>query len=607
MKSLVTLFRQVLDDVGDFCSVDTSRDFKTVTTRFENEGFEFFTRTLPLYGTGLEKSLDAGQSSPSLYPGFRCAKRMTPNFLGAFMDLIFDPKSGTVLDNPSIEAIRSVRQLTLLFKKIELDCGPERTAKAFGQFVQSNSEVLDWEKSVSRDNLDRFDRMADILFIEVAAAVNNKVSSFDLHPSHGPGATADRLVGNAKFALPMWTHRLESVAPYWRYASFFGEQAVRSYPAVDFRDPGNELPVRVISVPKTLETPRIIAIEPTCMQYMQQAVASALKTEIDSTSLGDLIGTTYQEPNQLLALQGSIDGSLATLDLSEASDRVSNLLVKRLFRRFPDLNDLVQASRSLTADVPGYGNIPLHRFASMGSALTFPIETMVFLIVTMIGIEEAYGTTVRYPLLKDWVGKVRIYGDDIIVPVDTVSSVIRALNLYGFKVNEGKSFWNGNFRESCGKEYYAGEDVTISRVRRPLPSSRKSVEEVISAVEFRNHAYKRGLWKTARYLDDFLSKILPLPAVTDQSTVLGRISFLGYDEEKMCPKLHRPMVKGAVVKYHPRFSPIDGGAALLKCLGFRFTGRPFGPFNELTTEVDHLQFAGRPIASSINYRWGYPV
>jgi len=605
MKSLVTLFHQVLDDVGSFCSVNTMRDFNTVTRRVANEGDEFLTRVLPRYGSGLEKALDRGAASPDLFPSFGCRQK-TPVFLGGFMDLIFDRASGCLLDEPSTEAIRSVRQLTLMFKKIELQCEPARVSAAFQNFVKSDIEVGEWEQSVSANELSEFARIAKLLFSIPLSQVNRKVRDFDLHPSHGPGATADRLVANDKFVNPTWTERLEDVAPYWRYATFSGKYSTAKYEEVNFNGPEQELPVRVIDVPKTLDTPRIIAVEPTCMQFMQQGVARSVKQEMDKTYLSLLIGNTSQEPNQLLALEGSLTGNLGTLDLSEASDRVSNLLAKTLFEPYPDLHDLVMASRSLRADVPGQGIVSLNRFASMGSALCFPVETMVFLTVVLIGLQNAWATRfTKTSQIMGLIGRVRIYGDDIIVPVDSVSHVVTALELYGFRVNDGKSFWTGKFRESCGKEYYQGEDVTLCRVRRPLPSQRGDVSEIVSAVEFRNHAYRRGLWKTAGYMDELLAEIIPMPSVSETSTVLGRFSFLGFETGRMCPKLQRPQVKGAVVKYRQRFSPIDDDAALMKCLGYR-SEKPLEWDDFVLTESNHLQYAGRPQASSINLRWGYP-
>lgn len=603
MKSLLTLFLTVLDEVGDYCSIDTTRDAKSVTGRLNDEGENFFILSLPRLGAGLEKGLASGAADPTLFLGFKCREK-TPVLFGAFFDLIFDRTSGAVLDEPSIEAIRSVRQLTLMFKKIEEPCSPKNEQLAFDQFVQCDIEVGEWEQNASIDSLISFHQMSQLLFSSVFLKADHDIRDFALVPKHGPGATAEKIVSNQKFEMLEWTHRLEAVFPYWLYAttSCYSSEV---YDRVDFKEPDAERPVRVISVPKTPDKPRIISIEPTCMQYMQQGIARSLKRAVDSSYLEQLIGTTYQEPNQLLAERGSLDGSLATLDLSEASDRVSNLLVLTLFAGFPHLSDGVQACRSQTADVPGHGVLTLNRFASMGSALCFPVESMVFLTIVMLGLHEAYGLAPTRSSVRSFVGSVRIYGDDIIIPVDAVDHVMAALTRYGSKVNASKSFWTGRFRESCGKEYYAGSDVTICRVRRKLPTSREGVSEVVSAVEFRNNAYRRGLWKTARFLDDFLSELIPFPVVADTSEVLGRVSVLGLPKYKMCPKLHRPLVKGAMVRYRRRFSPIDDVAALMKSLGFNYDDEPYGPFNVIGTEKDHLQYAGRPEASSIILRNGY--
>lgn len=602
MKSLLTLLCQVIRECGDYSSVNTDRDIKTVTARFEAEGTSFITRSLPTFGSALEKALDREKATPDLFT-FKCRQNL-PVLFGGFMELIFDRASGSMLDEPSVEAIRSLRQITLMFKKIELPCGPKETSAAFSAFVESDNQVRNWERDVTVDRLIDFHRMSQILFSSVFSAVDREIRDYALEPKHGPGATAERLVSNQKFTFPSWTRRLEDVFPFWKYATTKSYSSEK-YNRVNMVEPEDELPVRVISVPKTLDAPRIIAIEPSCMQYMQQGIARSINTHVNSSYLESMIGTKYQEPNQLLALQGSLTGDLATLDLSEASDRVSNLLVMTLVGGFPHLGDGIQACRSLKADVPENGVIDLARFASMGSALTFPIESMVFLTTVMLGIERAHRT--RFTSIRDivpYIGRVRVYGDDIIIPVESVSYVLYYLDLYGFKVNKGKSFWNGSFRESCGKEYFRGEDVTLCRFRREMPTHRNTVEEMVSAVSFRNQAYWRGLWKTAAHMDKILSDLIPLPVVADTSSVLGRESVLGYSSERICDKLHRPMVKGMVVRYRDRESPIDDDAALMKCLS-RASEEVKTPFDILNTQADHLLVAGRPVSSSLKHRWGY--
>lgn len=612
MKSLVTLLTVVLQEEGDYCAVDTSHDVKTIMTRFEGEGLRFVTVTLPAFGKGLETALAAGSASPSLFPGFR-SRGSLPVFLGGFMDLIFERSSGLLREAPSIEAIRAVRQITLLLKKIELECDPEVTQASYDAYLASDIEVGQWEDNSSSDLLFAFQRMARLVFSSLFSYLDREVREWRLQPKHGSGATADRKVGNHKYELQSWTERLEDVMPFWRYATTRGySQSV--YDRVDFKEPGRETPVKVVDVPKTLEARRIIAEEPTEMQYAQQGLMAAIRQGIRGTFLEHLIGTEFQEPNQLMACQGSSDGSLATLDLSEASDRVSNLLVDTMLVGWPNLRAAILACRSTRANVNGEV-VPLRRFASMGSALTFDVEMIVFLTIVLLGYEKARQT--RFTDISDvrkLIGSVRIYGDDIVVPVDTVDEVMIALTNYGFKVNPTKSFWTGKFRESCGKDYYDGHDVSYVKVRQNLPTSRRDCTEVISAVAFRNLAYLQGLWKTAAWMDGYISSIIPFPVVSDSSKVLGRLSCLGIPPEyEVGGRYQVPLVSGMVPRYRRRFTPIDGDAALMKALHIgEFDGNylihsdatlpPRGWWDPVSSDSDHLTYSGRPEATALYFR-----
>jgi hypothetical protein len=335
------------------------------------------------------------------------------------------------------------------------------------------------------------------------------------------------------------------------------------------------------------------------MQYAQQAILDVLVEGVKNDHvLHSLIGFDDQTPNQVMARKGSLDGSLATLDLSEASDRVSNQLVRRLLSRHPWLFKAVDASRSRKADVPGYGVIRLAKFASMGSALCFPFEAMVFLTVCLVGIEESLSRPLTKADIRRYLGKVRVYGDDIIVPVDMVSLVLCSLETFGFKVNLSKSFWTGKFRESCGKEYYDGQDVSIVKVRTVLPLRRADARELVSTVSLRNQFYMALMWESARHLDAVIDSLLKgVPTVAPSSPSLGRYSFLGYDIHRMDEVLHRPLVRGYVLVPKIPRSPLGGYGALLKFL----LKRGVDPHSE-----GHLERSGRPTSVDIRRRWIQP-
>jgi hypothetical protein len=312
----------------------------------------------------------------------------------------------------------------------------------------------------------------------------------------------------------------------------------------------------------------------------------------------EMIGFTSQGPNQTMACRGSRNGDLATLDLSEASDRVSLRLVTSLLFNYGDFLEAVLAARSVRADVPGFGVIPLTKFASMGSALTFPMEEIVFLTIIFYAIEQELGERLTRHDIASYRGRVRVYGDDIVVPVELVPRVVSALELFGFKVNRSKSFWTGKFRESCGKEFYDGHEVTIFRVRQLLPTQRTDATELISCVSLRNQAYWAGYWGTARYLDTLIQGLIPLPNVTSTSSVLGRESALGYSEERIHPHLQHPLVRGMVVRSQIPLSKLEDEYALLKCHLKR--GR------EPYADVRHLERQGRPRVVSIKLGWACP-
>lgn len=472
MKSpLLLLWQCAAEELAARCRTSTSRDFETVAARFEHEGESFLTITLPTFGSALEKGLASGRVTPQDFAAFKTAARSgLPAFLRGFLELVFDCNSGLLLDAPNVDAIFAIRQLTLMFGKIELECSKERQVRALNKFVECEQGVKKSDSGrTEADNLS-FSRMSRLLWADVFALVDGAIHDGTVIPKHGPGATADRLAGNSKYDVSEWPSRLEGIFPFGEYALPSWRHA-SDVSRVHFLDPGSERPVKVTLVPKTLKTPRVIAIEPTAMQYMQQAVHRALVGVIQSSDsdFGWLLGFKDQAPNQRLAREGSENGSLATLDLSEASDRVSNSLVRLMLSPHRWLHDGVDACRSRTAEVDGHGKIRLAKFASMGSALTFPIEALVFATVVMLGVEQSRGKQMSRSDIQKLRGRVRVYGDDIVVPVEYAESVTRTLEAFGLKVNVNKSFWTGRFRESCGGDYYAGHDVTVVRLRQFFP------------------------------------------------------------------------------------------------------------------------------------------
>jgi hypothetical protein len=556
------------------------------------------TITLPGFGKDFQKGLDQGWVDRRLFTGFRW-KGGLPVFLRGFLDRVFDRNSGLLLDDPCIDAILAIRQLTLMFGKIEIPCSDTRVRDAMREFIKCEQDVRVADRKRSQSEMADFKRVSAMLFANAFSEVDRKIYNMEVSPKHGPGHTADRLKGNEKYRQTTWPARLEKIfpsgeflLPNWRYYD--------SLERVDILEPEAEIPVRVVSVPKTLKTPRIIGIEPTAMQYAQQAVLPLILHSLSrDDNLDTMLGFSDQTPNQRMAREGSCKGTLATLDLSEASDRVSNQLVRAMLSNHPHLHEAVDATRSRKADVPGHGVVRLSKFASMGSALCFPIEAMVFLTIVFIGLEQGLNRPLRKRDIKMFRDQVRIYGDDILVPVDMVHPVVDALHSFGSVVNINKSFWTGKFRESCGKEYYDGHDVSIVKVRDLFPARREDATGVISMISLRNQLYFAGYWGTCAWLDDKIRDVIRhFPVVLPSSPVHGRHSFLGYEIQKMCDSLHRPLVRGYVENSSIPSNSLDDVGALLKFL-IKRGGQP-------SVDIRHLERSGRPQRVDIKLRMAPP-
>ena len=470
---------------------------------------------------------------------------------------------GALLDAPDANCIWAIRQICNLTGKVDALTTPSRERDARRAFIKTDVELSEhYDIGESSMPYSHFDEVNLRLFGDLFDHCEKVISHFDLIPSHGPGAVADRLNHPQRWKFDYWTERLEEVFPSWRYQQNLPFH--RDQPHVPSSE---ELPVRVVSVPKTRAKPRIIAIEPSTMQYAQQGLKREIYRFIDGSPLSSILGFTDQTRNQQMAREASITESMATLDLSEASDRVHVNLVSRLLKRWPHTHDFVMATRSTRADVDGE-IINLSKYASMGSALTFPIEAMIFTIIAFMGVDVTEG---RRTSVRQAVGRISVYGDDIIVPIDSTSDVVRFLETFGFKVNKHKSFWTGKFRESCGKEYYGGSDVSIVRLRAEVPTSRQDAVLIRRLTEFRNRAYRAGLWGTVREVDRMLEPLVRLASRhVDEtsafpSSELARETVLPvYHRISWDHQLHRWTRAGTFCMPTRRTYTVDGEGGVLK-------------------------------------------
>lgn len=206
------------------------------------------------------------------------------------------------------------------------------------------------------------------------------------------------------------------------------------------------------TVPKNAKTDRVICIEPDMNMYLQKGFGNYFRSQLKHVG----ISLDDQTRNQKLARVGSRDGSLATIDLKAASDSISFRLVETLLPRewFQNL-DLVRSEIVLDDD---YIPHKLVKFSSMGNGYTFELESLIFWALSSACADHSSDRTVS------------IYGDDIIVATSVAGSLIELLEYCGFSTNIEKTFVSGPFRESCGKHYFLGVDVTPFYVKESISS-----------------------------------------------------------------------------------------------------------------------------------------
>lgn len=594
MKSNVSDYLELLDliyiDATSKCTADVSdlRDLHVMRSRVEDEGISFLTITLPNFAKDFERSLANGKIDSTLFRGFaRVSGGSIPALLQGMISQIFDRETGEFINdvNPQRKVrgstndiptcVESIRQICLSFKKLELECTPERVTRTFAEFVNTEHSLSEF--ALEDQERSKFLVVSDMLW-------NNLVADFSASncvPRHGPGATAERISGNQKYIWRSWHDRLE---PYFPIIS-------NGYPLGIVDDPGgldittivqetDEQPVRVVTVPKTLKGPRIIAIEPCCQQYVQQGIRNYLYKEIESYWLtAGHVNFTDQTINQKIAMSSSSTGRLATIDLSEASDRVPLDLAIEMFRTNTEMYECVLACRSTRAKLPN-GKIisPLRKFASMGSALCFPVEAMYFYTICVVALLDCQKLSYTHRNIFNVSRDVYVYGDDIVVPSTNAVAVLERLQKYHCKVNVAKTFVTGKFRESCGIDAFDGMDVTPVYVRQACPKNRQQASEAISFLATANQLYKKGYWKTAFFMFNKLEEVMGfIPYIHEGSEALGRISFLVQNSiSKLLwqePKrsrwnsdLQRLEIRAHVPRPVYRTDSLNGYAALAKSL-----------------------------------------
>jgi len=552
MKSnagVLRVYAGMLSDISaniEGLEVDVSRDYVRLSMLLNARGINLVLIDFPDVLKWLDESLKNGALSVSGLPTTSGIARRSPVpklFRGLYLRVF--AKSGVMLEDPDPTSIFYLRQLLALFKKYKKDCKDEFTSREVESFYETDLELprprLDFDQAESfpfevtsslkvceMDNRDgsgtrstsSADHVVQLIFDRAVSQLDLPDSNSAIH-RHGPGAVSIKIPEHSwKYHFHQWPESLNAYFPMEDHAiSNYSE-----WSELQNLDTHNSVYSRLCKVPKTARGPRLIAAEPVSHQWCQQALRKSLESMVSSSFLSRCINFRDQGENQRLALEGSKTGQYATIDLSAASDRIGLKLVESVFRKnIPFLQRLaVSRSRYVYQNISSKHPMihKLRKFSTMGSACTFPIQSIIFSCIAIAAILIREGKNV-YSVTNAAVNRaadrVQVFGDDIVVPNNCYDAVTGLLERYGMKVNLSKSCSTGKFRESCGMDAFNGYDVTPAYFTQ-FCDERKP-ESIVAMIEVSNNFFKKGLWKTSNILATMVPKHFRVQVPIDSGAV----------------------------------------------------------------------------------------
>ena len=603
MKSPIALLDDLLDgDIRRLCPAvkGLDRDVITIKNRFENEGYGFLAVALPALDEALLQGLSSGWFTCPF--GFKRLKGgAIPRFLSGMLSEVFDPVSGQLKENPDLGVLKCLREVLRLFKKTQLDSTQEEILdrKAKIEFFRCDDLA---HQVIIPDNVDHQIGL-------VSKLVLNDLSSKDVSQAnfkHGPGAVEEGYSLNQKWSsLSDSVKNAEFDLERFGYDSFgvilsdLSERTIvtTSNEQVALLAGASRRNARLITVPKNSSSRRTITVEPMLNQFIQQGLNTILRDSIEKCRiLSNSLSLTDQSKNQKLALEGSLYDNWATIDLKSASDLMSVKLVESVFRHHGQFFDHMMDCRSTSVSCDLTGTASLGKFAGMGNALTFPVQSVCFAVTCIAAILHYRGEKPDYWKVKRASRLVRVFGDDIIIDSRYAQHCVAWLELVGLKVNKSKSFLSGNFKESCGVEAFRGVDITPLYLRHRPDTSSVDPSTIAGLVATSNQAWLRGLYKFSTSLaQEVESRIgTRLPLVGQESGVLGWHSRTdAMTAHKWCRRTHQLLTRSLAQVPLKRRDQLSGYAALLKFFHVPLLGRA----------KDHLSRSQIRYKSRIVPRW----
>jgi hypothetical protein len=298
------------------------------------------------------------------------------------------------------------------------------------------------------------------------------------------------------------------------------------------------------TVPKNSTIDRFIKPEETIPMFLQQGVMDLM-----SERLFDYFGIDIehqQEKHKQMAFTASVSRNLATIDWSSASDTVGRHLVKYLLP--PDWFAVLDRLRARELIVNGVSIPSGNLFSSMGNAMTFPLETLIFACLAHSAVDEL--TRKDRSLIPEWnefkASTISVFGDDCIVPTEAAEIFMQLCESVGFILNKEKSFTDKNtkFRESCGADYYQGRNVRPYFYKGPRSLTKSNLQAFLYSVwnGFLNTAIPAVGSAYCYYfanvlqavVDELVSLNVPLHVVRDEDPDDSGLKFFGDIKRLAC-------------------------------------------------------------------------
>lgn len=297
---------------------------------------------------------------------------------------------------------------------------------------------------------------------------------------------------------------------------------------------GEKFPVlcvgnRVVTVPKNAKIDRVIAIEPGLNLWLQKGIGSVLRSKLGKCG----VDLQHQSVNQLLAKRSSMDGTLATVDLSSASDSISRELVREILPS--DWYLLMDSSRSHFGIIDGKPHL-WSKFSSMGNGFTFELETLIFYAAAVACCEYLGADPDR----------VSVYGDDIIIPVECQYLFQLMMDFYGFRMNMEKSFFTSPFRESCGAHYFAGICCKPFFLKKTLRNALDLIKFHNGVRLFSHRQYDFACDRRFRSCCEFAISLIPKALRLRVPANLGDVGFISNFDESV-PRRAKHQIEGFAV------------------------------------------------------------